>query len=597
MKHLAYLNKYLYKYRYRLLAGIFFVAVSNFFGVMFPVIIRFSFDLVKDNIAFYRMFDGFALQNEFKSVFQQGLLLFGIAVLAIAVLKGIFMFFMRQTIIVVSRLIEYDLKNEIYTHYQRSDVSFFKKNKTGDLMSRITEDVSRVRMYLGPALMYGVNLLFLFILVISVMITVNPMLTFFVLLPLPVLSISIYFVNNIINRKSEAIQRKLSGLTSSAQEIYSGVRVMKTYVQEKMMSSFFDKECEEYKEKSLDLAKVEAFFFPLMLLLIGLSTILTIYVGGVFVIDGRITTGNIAEFVIYVNMLTWPVTAIGWVASTIQRAAASQERINEFLNTEPQIFSSGLESEVKKGSIEFKNVNFNFPDSNIDVLKNVNFKLEAGKKMAIIGKTGSGKSTVTDLIVRLYDITSGEILIDGIPIREYDLFALRRSIGYVPQDVFLFSDTIENNIVFGVDEPSLLAENTAQKYADMASIGEDIEDLPQKYQTRTGERGISLSGGQKQRVSIARALIKEPKILLLDDCLSAVDAKTEKNILSQFRMYLKDKTAIIITHRIFTLLDFDKIIVMNQGKIAEEGTHNELMAKKGMYYQLYQQQKKDDDAA
>lgn len=594
MKHLSYLNKYFIKYKWHFLLGILFVTISNIFGVLPPIVIRHAFNLVKENIAFYHLYENFGLEGNLSIIFNEGLLLFGAAVLGLAIMKGLFMFFMRQTLIVMSRHIEYDLRNEIYDHYQQLDLAFYKRNKTGDLMSRVAEDVSRVRMYIGPAIMYAMNTLVLFIMVITVMVNVNARLTMYVLIPLPVLSLSIYYVNNLINKKSEAIQKQLSFLTTVAQEVYSGIRVIKSYVQEKTYSRFFGQESEEYKEKSLDLARVEAMFFPLMLLLIGLSTILTIYVGGIGVIDGEITTGNIAEFVIYVNMLTWPVTSIGWVASIIQRAAASQKRINEFLNTSPAILDEGGKEIPLKGGITFDHVNFIYPDTGVEALKNVSFHLKAGEKMAIIGRTGSGKSTIADLLLRLYDPMEGRILADGHDIRKLALGHYRKQLGFVPQDVFLFSNTIANNIAFGSNGADIDL-GTIREMAGYAAIHEEIAELPKAYDTLVGERGVTLSGGQKQRVSIARAFLKNPNLLILDDCLSAVDAKTEKHILNSLNQVLKDKTAIIITHRIHSLLDFDKIIVLENGMIAEEGKHAGLMKQKGLYYQFYQKQKMEEN--
>jgi len=591
MKHLKYLNKYFYKYRYRFILGIIFVAVSNYFGILSPQVIRYSFDLVKDNLSYYSLFSGFELQGSFYSLFSSALLFFGITVLFLAVLKGVFMFFMRQTLIVMSRLIEYDIKNEMYHHYQRLDLAFYKRNNTGDLMSRISEDVSRVRMYLGPAVMYAVNLIVLVVMCISAMLTVNVELTLYVLLPLPLLAISIYYVNNIIEHRSEMIQRKLSVLTTHAQEFYSGIRVIKSYVQEKQILKFFDRESEHYRGEALKLARVEAFFFPLMMLLIGLSTIFTIWIGGIGVMKGDITPGNIAEFVIYVNMLTWPVTAIGWVASIMQRAAGSQKRINEFMNTAPEIVSGTENGMTLSGSVEFRNVSFTYPDTGVEALKNVSFKITPGQKFAIIGRTGSGKTTIADLLVRMYDVSKGEILLDGIPIHKLSLPLVRKQIGYVPQDVFLFSDTVENNVGFGSSE---ISRDDVMEAVRNASVQEDVAALSRQYETVVGERGVTLSGGQKQRISIARAFLKDPQIMILDDCLSAVDAKTEKAILTALRNLLQGKTALIITHRIFTLLDFDNIIVLDNGAIAEQGTHDELLARQGLYFDLYEAQRLEE---
>lgn len=591
MKHLSALNKYFYKYRWRLGLGIFFVAVSNYFGVLSPQVIRYSFDLVKDNLAYYRLFSGFELQNNFYALFSSALLFFGITVLLLAVLKGVFMFFMRQTLIVMSRLIEYDMKNEMYGHYQQLSLAFYKRNNTGDLMSRITEDVSRVRMYTGPAVMYGINMLVMVVMVIYAMLSVDVTLTFYVLIPLPLLALSIYYVNNLIEHRSERIQQKLSALTTNAQEFYSGIRVIKSYVQEKQILQFFDKASEEYKSKALQLARVEAFFFPLMLLLIGLSTILTIWVGGIGVMNGSVTPGNIAEFVVYVTMLTWPVTAVGWVASMTQRAAASQKRINEFLDTQPEILSGAENGLQFRGAIEFRDVSFTYPDTGVEALKNISFKIQPGQKLAIIGRTGSGKSTVADLLLRMYDATQGEILLDGHPIQRLDLATVRKQIGYVPQDVFLFSDTVENNVGFGVKE---FSREGIIHATEGASIHKEINSLPRQYDTVIGERGVTLSGGQKQRISIARAFMKNPQVMILDDCLSAVDARTEKAILTALGDLLKNKTAIIITHRIFTLLDFDNILVLDNGRIAEHGRHEELLAKKGVYYELFEAQRQEE---
>ncbi len=591
MKHLKVLNKYFWKYKWQFTLGVIFVAVSNYFGVLSPRVIRHSFDLVKDNLACYSMFSGFELQSSFYSLFSSALLFFGITVLLLAVLKGVFMFFMRQTLIVMSRLIEYDMKNEMYDHYQQLSLSFYRRNNTGDLMSRITEDVSRVRMYVGPAVMYAVNLLVLVVMCIYAMLSVNVELTLYVLIPLPALAASIYYVNNLIEHRSEMIQKKLSELTTSAQEFYSGIRVIKSYVQENQILKFFESESEKYRAEALKLARVEAFFFPLMLLLIGLSTIFTIWIGGIGVMKGQITPGNIAEFVIYVNMLTWPVTAIGWVASMTQRAAASQKRINEFLNVKPEIVSGTENGMLLTGLVEFKNVSFTYPDTGVEALKNISFKIKPGQKLAIIGRTGSGKTTVADLLVRMYDVTKGEILLDGIPVQKLNLAVVRKQIGYVPQDVFLFSDTVENNVGFGADE---FSRDRVVEAAANASVHREVEELPKKYETIVGERGVTLSGGQKQRISIARAFLKNPQITILDDCLSAVDAKTEKDILTALQKLLQYKTSIIITHRIFTLLDFDNIIVLAHGRIAEEGTHAQLLAKRGLYHDLYEAQKQEE---
>lgn len=593
MKELAVLNKFFVKYRWHLLLGIVFVSASNYFRVLQPRMIREALDLVVDNISYFYLFEGFDVQGELFSVLGKTLMFFGILVLLLALAMGVFMYFMRQTIIVMSRLIEYDLRKELFGHYEKLSLAFYKRNKTGDLMARISEDVSKVRMYLGPAVLYGINLVSLFVLVIYSMISVSPTLSLYSLAPLPFLSISIYYVSHIINKRSTVIQKQLGQLNSNAQEVYSGIRVVKSYVQEAPMTDFFRHESEDYKEKALRLVKVESLFHPVMLLLIGASTIITVYAGGLLAVRGEITAGNIAEFVIYVNMLTWPVTATGWIASIIQQAAASQKRINEFLQTEPEIQNLVEADDTPlEGTIAFKKVDFVYPDTGIQALKNVNFELKAGQKMAIIGRTGSGKTTIADLLVRMYDVSEGSIELDGKDIEAHDLNKLRKRIGYVPQDVFLFSDTISQNIAFGRRDAS---QEEIEEFARHAAVYDDIMGLTEGFKTMVGERGVTLSGGQKQRVSIARALIKRPDIVILDDCLSAVDTNTEKQILGYFTSALADKTAIIITHRIYSLLQFDKIIVLDEGEIVEEGTHSELLQQKGYYYQLYEKQTMEEE--
>jgi ATP-binding cassette subfamily B protein len=587
MKELASLNKYFYKYRWRLTVGIFFVIASNYFSVLQPQVVRYALDMVYENIELYGLYGGFDLQAELYSDLSRTLLMFGGLMILLAIIMGIFMYFMRQTIIVMSRLIEYDLRNEIFVHYEKLNLSFYKRNNTGDLMARITEDVNKVRMYLGPAVMYGINLISLLILVVYSMLRVNVELTLWALAPLPILSVSIYYVSRLINKKSTEIQTQLAVINSTAQEVYSGIRVVKSYVQELPTVKYFAKESDVYREKSMDLAKIQALFFPLMVILVGISTILTIYIGGMKVAAGTVTPGNIAEFIIYVSMLTWPVTALGWVASIIQSAAASQKRINDFLDVEPEIVENNAAFSKLAGAIEFKDVTFVYPDTGIKALENVSFKLEPGQKMAIIGKTGAGKTTIVDLLVRMYDATAGEILIDNKNVQSMSLSSLRQNIGYVPQDVFLFSESIAKNVAFGNTSAT---QEEIEKYAEYASVYDDIMEFPNGFETLVGERGVTLSGGQKQRVSIARALIKQPDILVLDDSLSAVDTTTEKRILNYLEKAMSDKTAIIITHRIYNLLDFDKIIVLQDGKITETGTHETLLASKGFYYDLYEQQ-------
>ena len=592
MKELQSLNIYFLRYKWHLIGGIVFVTVSNYFRILQPQMLRKALDLVVDNINLYKNIEGFATQSELYAILSKSLMMFGIIVLILALLMGIFMYFMRQTIIVMSRLIEYDVRKKVYDHYQDLSISFYKRNNTGDMMSRITEDVNKVRNYLGPTILYGANLITLSTLVIYSMISISPTLTYYSLLPLPFLIISIYYVSTQINRRSEKIQRQLAALTSTAQEAYSGIRVVKSYVREEPIVQHFAEQSEVYKGKALGLAKIDNAFFPLMLLCIGASTIITVYVGGLQVVDGTITPGNIAEFVIYVNMLTWPVTSVGWIASLTQQAAASMTRINEFLKTKSDIVNQP-KPELNnisrfEGDIEFKNVTFRYPDTGILALKNINFHLRKGEKMAIIGRTGSGKTTIADLLLRMYDVTEGGVKIDGHDIKDLNINTLRQRIGYVPQDVFLFSDNVSGNIAFG---KAGAAQEEINNFARHAAVYDDIMGLSDGFNTLVGERGVTLSGGQKQRISIARALIKQPDIVMLDDCLSAVDTTTEQTILGYLNNALADKTAIIITHRIYGLLQFDKIIVLEQGEITEQGTHEELLANKGYYYEMFEQQK------
>lgn len=588
MQHLAYLNKYFWKYRWRFLLGIFFVGMANWFRVWQPKVIGQALDSVITHVKHYKETGGISAHPEAYRELGTQIGWFGLSVIGLALAMGMFMFFMRQSIIVMSRLIEYDLRKEIFAHYEKLDLAFYKRHSTGDMMSRISEDVSKVRMYLGPTMLYGLDLIFLFVLTISAMLNVSLTLTLWSLLPLPLLSISIYWVSTIINKRSETIQQQLASLTSTAQEVYSGIRVVKSYGQEQAMGAWFAAQSEVYRHKSLKLIRVDAFFFPLMMLLIGASTIITVYVGGLQVVAGNITPGNIAEFVIYINMLTWPVTAIGWIASLTQQAAASQKRINEFLKTQPTIVNPVNDPVPLHGHIRFENVSFVYPDTGITALKNVSFEVKPGQRLAIIGRTGSGKTTIADLLVRLYDVTEGRILIDGKDIRSLDLDNLRSRIGYVPQDVFLFSDTVEANIAFGQDG---ISRPEAEHFARSAAVHDDIMALPKGYDTVVGERGVTLSGGQKQRVSIARAFAKRPDLVVLDDCLSAVDTNTESQILGYLNNALADKTALIITHRIYGMLEFDKIIVLGENHhIAEEGTHEELLARGGYYAELFEKQ-------
>lgn len=596
MKELKSLNAYFWRYKWHLLGGIAFVTISNYFRILQPQMLRKALDLVVDNINLYKNFNGFQSQTELYVILGKSLMFFGVIVLTLALLMGVFMYFMRQTIIVMSRLIEYDLRKMVFDHYQDLSLSFYKRNNTGDMMSRITEDVNKVRNYLGPTILYGVNLVTLFTLTIYSMVSVSPTLTLYSLIPIPFLIIGIYYVSTQINRRSEKIQQQLAALNSAAQEAYSGIRVVKSYVREQSIVNHFAEQSEVFKTKALHLAKIDNAFFPVMMLCIGASTIITVYVGGLQVVEGNITPGNIAEFVIYVSMLTWPVTSIGWIASLTQQAAASMKRINEFLKTEPDIKNIGnldlKTGETFKGEVEFKNVTFTYPDTGITALKNVNFHLKKGEKMAIIGRTGSGKTTIADLLLRMYDATEGVIRIDGNDIKSWNLNTLRQRMGYVPQDVFLFSDDVSGNIAFG---KAGAPQEEIEQFARHAAVYDDIMGLTEGFKTMVGERGVTLSGGQKQRISIARALIKKPDIVLLDDCLSAVDTTTEQTILGYLNNALADKTAIIITHRIYGLLQFDKIIVLENGEISEQGTHEQLLNNKGYYYEMFEQQKVQEE--
>jgi ATP-binding cassette subfamily B multidrug efflux pump len=601
LKHLRSLNPFFYKYRYRLSLGILFIIISNYFAILAPQVTGYVFNVVtryygvvNDKPANYdilvKWFIDFAENYKGISVIA----LCGITILVLALIRGVFMFLMRQTIIVMSRHIEFDQKNQIFRHYLKLDSNFYKTHSTGDLMNRIAEDVSRVRMFTGPAVMYSINLVTLIGLAVFYMVKRDPLLTLYVLAPLPILAFTIFKVNTIINRRSEKIQGLLSDLTTNAQESYSGIRVIKSFVQEKAMYGFFEKNSEEYKKNAIGLATVEAIYFPSMSLIIGLSTLLTIMIGGIYAVKGiHGDVSVIAEFVIYINMLMFPVSAIGWTASMIQRAIASQKRINEFLHTEPTITTPReAESPVLQGNIAFHHVDFVYPNTGIKALKDFNLHIKKGQKVAIIGHTGSGKTTVAHLLLRMYDPTNGHITIDGLDIRRMDLQSLRRQISYVPQDVFLFSDTITNNILFGAKNGSM---EQVQQAARQASVDKEIMGFHQQYDTLIGERGVTLSGGQKQRISIARALVKDPQIVVFDDCLSAVDARTEKEILGNLYRFLQHKTAIIITHRIFTLFDFDNIVVLEDGRIVEMGTHKDLLSRNGYYSYLYEQQQQQEN--
>ncbi|RYD77126.1 MAG: ABC transporter ATP-binding protein [Sphingobacteriales bacterium] len=593
MKHLSRLNKYFLKYKWWIIPGSIFVVISNIFGVVPAQVIGYAFDLITENIQIYALFDGFNRQQIIYDIFSNSLLYFGFLVVGLYILRGLFLFFMRQTIILMSRHIEFDMKNDIYQHYQKLSLGFYRRNNTGDLMNRATEDVNRVRMYVGPAIMYTINTFVLSVLIIWSMFDVNSKLAIYCLLPLPFLVIIIYYVNTLIFKKSGKIQERLSNLSSFVQERFSGIRIIKSYVREDYTRDMFEIQSNEYKKDSMSLVKVSALFYPTMLLLIGLSTILTIYIGGIQVMNGSITAGNIAEFIIYINQLTFPVTMLGWVTSLIQRAAASQKRINEFLDIPSDIQSSNTEEKILKGNIRFDNVSFTYPDTGIQALKAISFEINNGEFVAIIGKTGSGKSTLANLIMRMYDVDSGSVYIDGQNLKSLNLKNYRSQIGFVPQEVFLFSDTIKNNIAFGLDT---VTDNEVYDAAKNASVYNNIIDFEEKFETMLGERGITLSGGQKQRVSIARALIKSPKILIFDDCLSAVDTRTEEEILQNLGKIMNGKTSILIAHRISTIKNADKILVLDDGKIIEQGTHNELLSLNGSYTELYNNQLLEEES-
>ncbi len=603
MKELSALNVFFWKYRARFFIGIVFVIATNYLAVLAPQITGYVVGLVQAKLPGAKPVTtvhnemvtmGIDQIGNYYNFTFAGLVTFcSLVILILAIIRGVFMFFMRQTIIVMSRHIEFDQKNQVYEHYQKLDTEFYKTHSTGDLMSRITEDVSRVRMYTGPSLMYLINLVSLIGFCLYNMFSKDLMLSLYVLAPLPILAITIYFVNSIINKKSEEIQGQLSDLTTNAQESYSGIRVIKSFVQEKAMLGFFKKNSELYRQNAVSLAKVEAFYAPAMALMIGLSTLITIYLGGLQALQDPSKVATVIEFVIYINMLTFPVSAIGWTASMIQRAAASQKRLNEFLSMQPNITNptSPVNSKIK-GDIVFNDVSLVFPHSEIKALADFNLDIKAGQKVLILGKTGSGKTTIAQLLTRMYETSTGQILIDGVDVNNFQVQQLRSDIGYVQQDVFLFSDTIQNNMQFGLKEK--VSYDDLTHAAKTAHVLNEINNLPKQFDTLVGERGTTLSGGQKQRVAIARALIKNPSILILDDCLSAVDANTERTILANLDFYIKDKTTLFITHRIFYNFNFDLIIYLQEGKIAEQGTHDSLLAKNGLYAELYRAQQSLD---
>ncbi|HAV54877.1 MAG TPA: ABC transporter [Aequorivita sp.] len=579
MKELKYLNKYFLKYKGRLLLGVFITIIATVFKLVVPM-------KVGDSVTAVKQYMNGEITDI--AVVKHELLINILLLLGAALLSAFFTFMMRQTFIVVSRYVEYDLKNEIFKHYEKLSLGFYKQNRTGDLMNRISEDVSKVRMYVGPALMYSITTVTLFVVVISYMFYQAPTLTLYAIAPLPILSMAIYRLSVLINQRTTIVQQYLSKLTTFTQESFSGIAVIKAYGIEPRTNANFEELAEGSKVKNIDLAKVQALFFPLMILLIGISNILVIYIGGTRYINGQIAEfGTIVEFLIYVNMLTWPVAVVGWVTSMVQQAEASQKRINEFLETKPSIENLVAENTPIGGNIEFDHLSFTYPDTGITALKDVSFEVKPGETLAIVGNTGSGKSTILELIGRLYDVEEGMLKIDNTPIRQLNLENLRNSIGYVPQDAFLFSDTLRNNIRFGKEDAS---EEEVIEAAKNAAVHKNIIGFAKGYDTVLGERGITLSGGQKQRVSIARAIIKDPQILLFDDCLSAVDTETEEEILQNLHKISENKTTIIVSHRISSVKNADKIIVLEDGKIIQQGTHNKLVNSEGYYKELYAKQ-------
>ena len=587
LKSLLSLNRYFFRYKWYLFGGICFVTLSNLFAIFPAQLVRRSFDLVADNIDQYNNVTEPGARLAFYTTLINAVVKYGLLIVAMALLRGVFLFFMRQTIIVMSRHIEFDQKNDIYEQYQALPLSFYRRNNTGDLMARISEDVARVRMYTGPAIMYSINLIVLFILVISYMVSINLEFTLYVLLPLPFLSIAIYFINTEIEKRSDQIQKSLSNLSTFVQEAFSGIRVLKAFGREQDSVRSFAKESEEYRHRSVQLGNINSWFLPLIMIMIGASTILTVYIGGQQVMAGKITTGNIAEFLIYVNMLTWPVTSLGWVISIAQRAAVSQGRINEFLFEKSTLISKENLEVPLEGRIGFENVSFTYPDTGIEALKNISFEVKPGQSIGILGTTGSGKSTLANLICRLYDCSDGRVLVDGRPIQAYNPHYLRKQMSYVPQDVFLFSDSIRNNISFGNPQ---VGETAIRKAATQSDLLDNVERFENQFDTVIGERGITLSGGQKQRVSIARALVLHPTVLILDDCLSAVDTGTENSILGHLKEEMKGKTTVIISHRISSVKLADEILVLDEGRIVEKGTHQQLFEQNGAYRGLFEKQ-------
>ncbi|MCS6823372.1 MAG: ABC transporter ATP-binding protein/permease [Cytophagaceae bacterium] len=586
-----YLNKYLWKYKYSILTGVVLVFLNNLFSAFVAPLTAKVFDVISNYVTAYSGETNAELKQNLYHKFETELLKLCALIIGTSIVGAVFLYYQRMVLIGMSRHIEYDLKNEIYTHYQSLPMSFYKKNNTGDIMNRISEDVSQVRQYLGPCIMYALNMVAVFSVSIPMMLSVNTRLTLFTLMPLPLLVASIYIVHNRISRQSENIQKRQSALSTFVQEAFSGIRVLKSYAKEEVSLAQFKVQSQHYKKASIQLTLTNSLFHPLIMLLIGASNIFILYIGGSEAIEGSITVGSIASFIIYLNRMSWPVASLGWISSLVQRAEVSQKRINEFLNTQSEILSGTYVPEEIKGYIRFQNVSFTYPDTGIKALKNISFEVQAGTTLAIIGNTGSGKSTLAALLCRLYDPDTGTIFIDNVSLKEYDLNVYRNNIGYVPQDVFLFSDTIRSNIAFGRDYASVEDVERAAHLADLAST---INQLSDGYDTVIGERGITLSGGQKQRLSLARALIRNPRILILDDCLSAVDTQTEDTILTNLSQNVKFKTTIIISHRVSSVRLADKILVIDDGKVVEEGTHEQLMQKGGIYKEIYERQNKED---
>lgn len=585
MKSLSYLNKYLIKYKWRLLLGLVFIVFSNLFAVYMPLLVGNSVD------------DIIAMEQSHQSVdalIQTALMMGGVYML-LSIGKGVFLFFTRQTIIVASRLIEFDLKNEIYAQYQKLTYRFYKKNNTGDLMNRITEDVTKVRMYLGPAIMYSINLVVMFVIVVYHMLAISPELSLYVLAPLPIMSFLIYKVSSKMNKQSAAVQQKQSGISTMVQEYFSGIRILKSFVREEEVKVGFNQASEEYKDRSMALTLTNSLFMPTIMLLIGLSTILTVYIGGLLTYDNQISMGDITSFIFYIYMLTWPFASIGWVTSIVQRAAASQERINEFLKQTPEIVNPTQAKRSVEGHLRFENITLTHPESGITALKNVSFELNSGEILAIVGKTGSGKSTIVDLLTRQFDPDSGRILIDNHDLKTINIEDYRDQVGVVPQEVFLFSDTIGNNIRFGTID-GIANEDELIDAAKNAHVYHNIKQFKEGMDTMLGERGVNLSGGQKQRISIARALIRNPKILILDNCLSAVDTETEEAILGNLKRTMKNRTSVIVSHRISSIRHADKIIVLDDGVIIEKGNHETLTQQNGFYAAMYEKQLLEEKA-